>query len=259
MVLVIPFEAERFRSTARHYKARPAYAPRLIENVMRFCGLTAASAVMDLGCGPGPLAVAFAPLVGRMLAVDPEPEMLNQAAENATAAGVTVEFRTGSSYDLSPVFGRFDAVTIGRAFHWMDRADTLRRLDGLIEPGGAVVLFRDSHPDLPDNGWLAAYREVTERYATPGAWRGPDWVRHEAVLLDSPFSLLDELTVIERRTIPADSLIDRALSRSVSSPARLGDAAEALAAEIRGLLPRVAPDGTVTEVVASSALVARRP
>ncbi|MEQ1950274.1 class I SAM-dependent methyltransferase [Mesorhizobium sp. CN2-181] len=260
MIAVVPFEPERFRSTAAHYRARPAYPPRLIALVAELCRLGPADRLLDLGCGPGPLATMFRPYVGSILAVDPEPEMLAQAALNAARTGVQVEFRAGSSSDLGPSFGRFKAVVIGRAFHWMDRVDTLKRLDRMIEPDGAVVLLSDSHPKLPENAWLKDYSDIGKRYAGERPlWRSPDFVPHEAILLSSPFPALERVSVIERRATPAEDFVDRALSRSRTSPARLGVAtAEALAGEIRALTAEHAQGGLVTEVVEAVALIARR-
>ena len=114
--------------------------------------------MLDLGCGPGQLALALAPHAGEVVAVDPEPEMLRIAAENAAAAGLKIRFVEGSSADIGPELGRFHLAVIGRAFHWMDRPRTLERLDGLIEPGGAVALLRTRNPELPDNAWERGLR-----------------------------------------------------------------------------------------------------
>jgi Methylase involved in ubiquinone/menaquinone biosynthesis len=88
--------------------------------------LDRAARVLDLGCGPGQLALALAPHAGEVVAVDPEPEMLRIAAENAAAAGLEIRFVEGSSADIGPGLdlgpGRFHLAVIGRAFHWMDRA-----------------------------------------------------------------------------------------------------------------------------------------
>jgi ubiquinone/menaquinone biosynthesis C-methylase UbiE len=43
------------------------------------CGIDATHRILDLGCGPGQLALAFAPLAGEVLGIDPEPEMLRIA------------------------------------------------------------------------------------------------------------------------------------------------------------------------------------
>lgn len=257
------FQPRRFRTAAPHYLAgRPPYAPRLIQHVARFTGLRPDHRVLDLGCGPGMLAGAFAPLAREVIAMDPEPEMLRIAEAEFGGAGRT-SFVRGSSFDLSPALGRFWLVTMGRSFQWMDRADTLRRLDALIEPGGAVALFNSGHRDAPDSEWIAPYRELVRRYAADDGThvkRGlGTWVDHEAILLDSPFSVLDEIAVIERRQVSVAQLVQRALSRSSTTEERLGAAAAGFSIEIEQLLTPMAADGMLSEVIATYALVARRP
>jgi len=133
----------------------------------------------------------------------------------------------------------------------------------MIDPEGAVVLIHDDHPKVPDNRWVRPFRELIERYAggdsARAMLRSPEWLNHTAVLLDSPFSRLEEVAVIERRRIPTETLIDRALSMSGTAPERIADRATALIAEIEGLMAEHETDGMVTEVVSSSALIARRP
>jgi SAM-dependent methyltransferase len=261
---VIPFDARRFKSAAQHYlSGRPAYPARLTEMVARLCGLPANGRVLDLGCGPGQLAMAFAPYAGLVLAVDPEPEMLALCQQQATERGFRhVETRQGSSQDLDASFGKFDLVVIGRAFHWMDRIATLRQLDQLIAPGGAIVLFGDRHPKVPANAWQEIFSEIVDRYAAADPGRAlrksPHWVRHEAVLLDSPFNQLERHAVVEQKSLPLDQVVERALSRSSTSRERLGKAADDMVAELRSrLLPATGSD-LLTEVVEAEALIARR-
>jgi SAM-dependent methyltransferase len=260
----VEFQPHRFRTAAKHYLAgRTPYAPRLIERVAGLAELGSGDRVLDLGCGPGMLAGAFSPLVREVVAVDPEPEMLRiAAARYGESGGGRIVFRQGSSFDLSSAWGRFRLVTMGRSFHWMDREDTLRRLDGMIEPGGAVALFDSDVLDLPENAWAAAYRAVVRRYASADTTHvrhvGPEWVRHEAFLLDSAFNVLERVSVIERRTVSVEQLVDRALSRSSTAPDRLGEAAPRLAEEIEAVMLPLATDGMLPEVVATSALLGRR-
>ena len=256
----VPFEPRRFRTAAAHYLAgRPGYAPRLIRRVAELCTLGAADRVLDLGCGPGQLAKALAPFVGAVVGIDPEPEMLRLAERDAPA---NVQFLEGSSYGLEPDLGVFRLVTMGRSFHWMDRVDTLRRLEGMIEPGGAVALFGDKHPEVPENAWRQVFQDLVERYAADDPHRHqrhePGKASHIAVLLDSAFSELEEVSVIERRELPAAALIERALSMSSTSQARIGDRVDALVAEIEALTAQLAPAGRLIEVVASTALIAHR-
>jgi SAM-dependent methyltransferase len=256
-------DARRFRSTVPYYlKGRPAYSPRLIRRVVVICGLKTTQRVLDLGCGPGQLAVAFAPFAGEVVAIDPEPAMLEAAADHAAQAGVKVRLIEATSDDLDPTLGLFRLVTIGRAFHWMNRTRTLERLNLLIEASGAVVLFRDRHPDLPDNAWRAPYRTLTECFAIQDDARSrrtsAGWQPHEAVLLESPFCCLERIAVIERRRTPVETFVDRALSMSSTAPARIGARSEDLLREVRALMANFATDGHVTEIVESEALIARR-
>ena len=255
------FQPHRFRSAAAHYLAgRTPYPPRLIDLVAHLAGLTERDRVLDLGCGPGILAGAFAPLAAEVVAIDPEPEMLRIA--RAEFASGRISFIQGSSFDLALTLGRFRLVTMGRSFHWMDRADTLRRLDGMVEPDGTLALFNSQTADVPDNAWAADYRALMRRYAendtSHNRRRDGGWVHHESILLDSAFSELTEVSVIERLSVSVPQLIDRAFSRSSTAPDRLGDAAPKLAQEIEALLAPLATDGMLAEVITVSSLLARR-
>ena len=255
----IPTAFPRFRSTVPHYLAgRPNYARSLIRLVKEHLHLTDGHRLLDLGCGPGWLGIAFAPFVGTVVAVDPEPTMLKAAHGVAADANVRIYLIEGSSYDLGSQLGMFHVVTIGRAFHWMDRVDTLRRLDALIEPDGALVLFNDVRPDVPENIWYKRYAELVDSYASGSASIPPDHLRHEAVLLDSSFNLLVRIGVIERRVVPIERLVDRALSMSTSSPEQLGPLSDRLAQELLTKMSQFATDGSVVEVIESQALIARR-
>ncbi len=265
MAQVIPFDPQRFRSAADHYlSGRPPYPDRLIELAARLCGLTAEDRVLDLGCGPAQLARAFATRAKEVVAIDPEPEMLAVGRQLAGDAGLSnVSFRQGSSYDIGPGLGTFRLTVIGRAFHWMDREDTLRRLDRMIQADGAIALFNDDHPKLPENAWVADFEQLIDRFSPPDEHRqyrkSPIWQRHESILLASPFSQLESVSVIEKRRLSIDTLIDRAFSRSTSTRQRLGEQADQLAAEIRTEIGGRASDGMIEEVVETSALIARRP
>lgn len=255
-----PFEPRRFRSAASHYRAgRPAYAGLLIARVARFTGLNPGARVLDLGCGPGLLSEALAPSANEVIAIDPEPEMLSAVR----ALGIrNVRTILGSSRDLGPQLGRFRLAVMGRSFHWMDRPETLRRLDGLIEPGGGVALFGTDHPAVPENAWIEPFKRLRRQYEAGGDEmrpnRRPDWVRHEGMMLKSAFRSVEELAVIECRRVPAQSLVDRALSMSSTSPEHLGDRVDAFAAAIADAVRPYVSDGMVTEVVRSEALIGFR-
>lgn len=95
-----PFTPGRYGSAAAHYeRGRVPYAAALIRRVAEVTGLGPQHRVLDLGCGPGPLARHFAPLVREVVAIDPSAEMLAEARALAGQAA-NIRFIAGSSYDL---------------------------------------------------------------------------------------------------------------------------------------------------------------
>jgi predicted RNA methylase len=70
----------RFASTASLYEhLRPPYPSEFFRSVARKLDLSRESRLIDLGTGPGLLALGFGPYVGRVVGVDPEPEMIEAA------------------------------------------------------------------------------------------------------------------------------------------------------------------------------------
>lgn len=258
-----PYEPRRFQSAAAFYHHRLFYPERLIHRVIALTGLAPGDAVLDLGTGPGLLAVPFAAAGMAVTAADPEPLMLDAAAAAAQAANVTLSLWQGGSYELTPQMGPYRLVTIGRAFHWMDRAATLEMLDRIIAPGGAVAFFHDAHPDVPENRWFRTLREVSDRYAKDAAHVAERKVgahrRYEPYLFGSAFTQLDGLSVTSRTEITLDGMVGRAYSMSTCAPDRLGDRQAAFESDLRAALAPFATDGKFIEIAEMVAMVARRP
>jgi ubiquinone/menaquinone biosynthesis C-methylase UbiE len=261
----VPYEPRRFQSAVPYYaRYRLGYPERLIARVVALLGLKDGDAVLDLGCGPGSLSVPFARAGMAVTAADPEPEMLAAAEEGAAAARVTLKLWRGGSYDLTPQMGSFRLVTIGRAFHWMDRLATLAMLDRIVAPGGAVTFFHDAHPVLAENEWFKLLCKVGDRYgrsAQPhiAERKALGHRRYEPFLYQSAFTELDGLSVTIRKSISEDEIVGRAFSQSTTSPEKLGEKADTFEAELRERLRELSPSGQFTEIAEMVALVARRP
>ena len=254
--------ASRFQSTVPFYsRYRLPYPRRLIERVIALAQLSPGDPVLDLGAGPGLLAVPLAEAGMRVTAADPEPAMLAAAGEAASAAGVRLTLWRGGSDDLVSGMGPYRMVTMGRSFHWMDRAATLERLDGIVAPDGAVALFGDEHPKTAENRWSEVMHDVASRYGRDEEpvireRKSRDYRTHESYLLASRFNVLEAISVIIRKPITIDEIVGRALSMSTCSPEKLGQRIGAFEAELRGAL---AGCGDLTEIASLVALIARRP
>ncbi len=260
----IPFAPHRFQSTAAYYtRFRTPYPDALIDDVVKRVGLNPGDRVLDLGCGPGMLAIGFARRGMDVLGIDPEDEMLNAARADAEAAGVTVRFRKGSSYDLTPEMGLFRLVTMGRSFHWMDREKTLEMLDTMVVPDGAVAFF-DDHVISSDPAWKPLLDRVSATYVPENAVlrrlrHDGGFQRHETVLVKSAFSDLSLIGRILVRDLGPDDIVGFAYSLSVTSPTALGDRRAAFETELRAGLFELAPDGQFSDIVCPEALIAVRP
>ena len=257
------FEPRRFRSTVPYYaRYRLSYPPELIARVIDLAGLAPGAHVMDLGCGPGLLGIQFAKAGMRVMAVDPEPDMLEAGRSAAREAGVEVDFRQGSSFDL-PATEPLALVAMGRSFHWMDRAEILRSLNWRVVPSGAIALFEDNHPRTAENKWLDDMREIENRFGADAAShraarRSTEYRSHLSYLLESHFSHLVRVGVYIRQTITADDIVGRAFSLSVLSHETLGGRAADFERELRGALGEISADGRFTEIAELAAIVAMR-
>jgi SAM-dependent methyltransferase len=220
--------------------------------------------VLDLGCGPGTLTLPLARYCGTMIGMDADPAMIAAAAQAAQIAGVPIEWRVGSSFDLAEDLAPLHLVTIARAFHWMDREATLGRLDELIEPDGVVALVNTELHPRGAMQWHKPFEELRNahgRFDDFYRWRkSGEWEEHPSVLLRSAFSDVERISVFEARTANIEEIVARALSFSANSPAALGaDGHAAYEAEVRERMLAIAPDGNFPEIVESIAIIARRP
>jgi len=262
--MTAPHEATRFRSTVAYYQRyRLSYPDRLLARVVGLLGLKPGDAVLDLGTGTGMLAVGFAKLGMAVTAMDPEPHMLDAASDAARGAGVTIELRQGGSYDLTPDMGPFRLVSMGRSFHWMDRAATLKLLDRIVTRDGGVALFHDAHPPMEENGWFKLLCTMQDKYGRSkdihiNERRGGHR-RYEPFLFASAFTQLDGLSVVIRQLVTIEQIVGRAFSMSSCSPERLGNRMQDFAADLSAALRELSPGGTFLEVAELVALLARRP
>ena len=189
----------RFDSTAAAYAAyREPYPEAFFAEAAVRLGLSGREALIDLGTGPGLLALGFAPYVARVVGVDPEPAMV----EVARASGLEVVEGRAEDVDL----GRFDLVTIGRALHWMEREPTLAALDRMLAPGGRIFVCASRNVEATP--WRAAFDAVAQRWSEGGEARNHRASQH--FFDDSPFVATGEIAVEQRRRVDVEALVERA-------------------------------------------------
>jgi SAM-dependent methyltransferase len=254
----------RFDSTVPYYaRYREPYPASFFLELARREGLLDAedrrtgARLIDIGCGPGSLAIGFAPYARECVGVDIETEMLAAARVEAARAAVHVDLIQARIEDLPRDIGCFQAVTIGRALHWFDRDEALAVLDRILAPRGWIAICGTRTLSAVARGWEGGKFHDVRR-----AWSSdPDESRYH-INLDEWFrgsrfqkSEQVEVTVNHRVTIP--DLIGRALSLSTTSPEVLGDRRPEFEAAMREALDPLSDDGAFDEQVTAIASVFR--
>lgn len=220
----------------------------LLRDTFRFDG---SGRLLDLGCGPGSVAIPLAHMFERVIAMDPEPDMLAEGKAVAARANVrNIEWVRGSSEDLSPDLGMFRLVTMGESFHRMDRDRTLVRLYDLVEVGGGIAIMGRMMPlpIPPMTSWRAAVVRVVKQYIgdRPTPWDQPSPAPdelHETFLRRSRFTnfLQHEENFEPEWTV--ESVIGNLYSMSFCTRKILGDRTEAFERDVRSAILAVEPSG----------------
>lgn len=98
---------------------------------------------LDIGCGAGHLAFALAPYVGRIVALDPSPAMLETVARRAAERGVPrIEVHQGTATSLPFADGSFFLVcTRYSAHHWTRLEPALQQMCRVLSPGGHALII----------------------------------------------------------------------------------------------------------------------
>lgn len=140
--------AEWYRSISG--RRGPELAQRLLyPEILRFAGRLRGRRVLDVGCGPGPLARLLAHRGARVVGIDLSPRMVEIARQDAKEAGLegSVEFAVGDAADGGTLpRGPFDLVTIVLALQNMrNPLKVLRGVAKRLRPGGQLILALN-HP-----------------------------------------------------------------------------------------------------------------
>jgi len=105
-------------------------------------GTTADDTVLDVACGPGLVACAFARTARQVTGIDLTPAMLERGRALATERGLAnLDFRLGDVLPLPFADATFSVVVSRFAFHhFLDPAAVLAEMRRVCRPGGRVVV-----------------------------------------------------------------------------------------------------------------------
>lgn len=253
---------------AAHYFARyqADYPQALFEFLRSEFGLNSQTRVLDLGCGTGQIGVPLAAHAGSVVCVDPDAGMLEEARRFASSEGASnIQFIQSRSEDLSRKLGPFRLVTLAGAFHWMDRPQVLRYLEGVVEDtGGVCVTMRERSACSPGDWWNELWRYVKDFWggyfpAGKGGVRPTLDASNAEVLADCAFSDVIEVRHAYEYHWQMERLVGYVFSTSKACPGVLGDRKPEFEAGLRRLFTSLSPSGDFIERGDAVTLAARRP
>ena len=231
-----------FRSKAAYYsRYRVPYPERLIAQLKVDANLGCDSRVLDLATGPGRMALALAPSVHEVVAVDVEPNMLEEGTRVARRQGIdNVEWIHARAEDLSVAPGSMDLVTIGEAFHRLDQDLMLQRIRQWLRDGACVALggcFGILHGRSP---WQESLRHALSKWEkgrSDDAGAKPRGQAHDTRrLAEAGFTGVVNREFTDSHTWTHESILGHLHSTARFSPSALGEELEEFENAVLGAL-----------------------
>jgi SAM-dependent methyltransferase len=251
-------------SACYYQRGRLPYASALPNVLSEILGLDGRGRLIDVGCGPGILALSLAHLFRELVGVDADAAMVAEAERRASEAAVRHKIRwiRARAEDLPAGLGTFTTATFGQSFHWMDRDRVAGIMYELLQPGGAFVQISDlkgeslsvedlPHPPPP----YGVIRNLIRQYLGP-ARRAGQGVLSDG-LPDDEAAVLARARFIGpmRQVVPGGPVLERTsdqllawvFSLSDSAPHLFGPHRNDFEADLARLLSSASPTGRFAE------------
>lgn len=266
------YSPDLFRGTAEFYaRFRPRYPAVLLDAIRTAVKLDKAGAMLDLACGTGEVALAFADSVEDIWAIDLEAEMVSMARQKASVRGIErVHWLVGRAEDAEVPQDHFGLIATGRAFHRLNKSLIAQRCLGWLRNGGYFVDLGADSSGLfkPTEPWIAAATEVYEQWLSRAAKSSAE-VRSatpadapkattQTVLSDAGFVDVAKYEFLVHRVWEVDQFIGYLCSTSYSSMQFWGGAWDGYVQQLRETLAGFTVEGCLTETISAYFVVGRK-
>jgi SAM-dependent methyltransferase len=176
--------------------------------------------LVDVGCGTGHSIVSLrrTGLQARMIGIDPDIQMLEQAQDLIESEKIQgVQFDIGSGEATGLAAKSMDAVLVGSAFHWMNGVKAKDEFARILKPSGIVRIFEYQFPkaqSLPQlNEWIRRQFNLYWK-ALNQTPRGSFLRITDTFRLDDRFELLSQGRPRMTQDLGADEFLGLILSQS---------------------------------------------
>jgi SAM-dependent methyltransferase len=122
--------------------------------------------IVDLGAGTGKLTGGLVAEGHRVVAVEPLAELRAKLTDRFPEVPAVA----GRAEAIPLPDACADAVLVGQAFHWFDRAPAMAEVARVLRPGGVLGLIWNFRDDRQP--WMAALSAITRPNGLPAGWTG---------------------------------------------------------------------------------------
>src|SRR4051794_37854511 len=159
------FSSGLYEGTAADYdRFRLPYADGLIDLVRAELALDGTGRLVDLGAGTGQVARALRPLFKRVVAVDPEPDMVDYGRARTEREHDGIEWRLARAEDAEFPSAGVDVVASGNAFHRFDRPAVAANAGRWLSSDGVIVLLWSEGVLGRDEPWQLELSRVVDEW-----------------------------------------------------------------------------------------------
>ncbi len=156
-----PFMQNAFDQKTKEYAiGRPTY-PKEILNMIRDIGIKKDSLIADIGAGTGLLTNMLGELDCRIIAIEPNEEMLHECRQYCSSRE-NIECVHASAENTTLINNSIDIITIAQAFHWFDKQQCKQEFKRILKKDGYVMVVWN---DLQKDSELAnEYTNILHQY-----------------------------------------------------------------------------------------------
>ncbi len=157
-----------FGRTADDYvRHRAGFPAELFDRLKGFGLCRPGQRVLDLGTGTGTLARGFALAGCAVVGLDRSTELIDQARALDRAAGVSIDYRTGTAEETGFGDDSFEVVAAGQCWHWFDRPRAAAEARRVLVADAKLVICHFDWLPLPGN-MVRTTEKLIERH-------NPNW------------------------------------------------------------------------------------
>lgn len=143
----LQLNADRFLGFADVYdNARPKCPEKVKEIILKYLG-GIPSIVVDLGCGTGLSTTIWSGVSGKVIGIEPSPDMI-QVAREKSAVLDNVIFISAFSNNTGLEDRYADIITCSQSFHWMNPETTLNEVSRILKKDGVFAVYDYDWPPV---------------------------------------------------------------------------------------------------------------